>query len=336
MPRNRILPVFIPHLGCPNNCVFCDQNRISGCAVPADGNTVRSACDQAKRDGLSGLELALYGGSFTAVDPLTQEALLKAAQPYLADGTLRAVRLSTRPDAVDGDALTRLRRYGVSTVELGAQSMDDAVLLASGRGHTAADTENAARRLRAAGFHVVLQMMTGLPGADAKSDIRTAERLAALRPDGVRVYPTVIMENTPLAALWRSGAYAEHTVADAVAVCADILDVFEAADIPVIRLGLNPTDTLSGGAAIGGAYHPALGELVRSERMRRKAAAMLSDAGVSPGASVVLGVNPRRVSAMTGQHRSNVRALTERFSLASLRIRPAELPGDTIAILSVQ
>ena len=331
MARRRIYPIFIPHLGCPNECVFCDQRRISGSPSPASGEDVTRRLAQARADGLRDMELAFYGGSFTAIDPRRQEELLAAAQPFLCEGVISSIRLSTRPDAVDDNAIDRLRRYRVSTVELGAQSMDDGVLLASGRGHTAADTERASALLKGAGFTLILQMMTGLPGSDRARDIETARRLIALRPDGVRVYPTVIVENTPLADMWRAGVYREHTVEDAVAVCADILPLFDAAGIPVIRLGLNPTEELSGGAAVGGAYHPAIGELVRSEILRREAAALLSD--VPPGASVTLGVPPRKVSAMTGQRRKNIAALTEKFSLAGLRIVP--LPDEDDKIISV-
>lgn len=332
MTRRRILPIFIPHLGCPNECVFCDQRRISGSPLPASGRDVIAALERARADGLTGLELAFYGGSFTAVDPALQEELLGAAQPYLADGTIVSIRLSTRPDAVGGAVIGRLKRYGVSTVELGAQSMDDAVLYASGRGHTAAETEAAAKALKAAGFTLILQMMTGLPGADAASDIETARRLIDLLPDGVRIYPTVIVENTELCDLWRAGRYREHTVEDAVEVCAAILPLFEAAGIPVIRLGLNPTEELSGGAAVAGAYHPAFGELVRSELMRRKAAELLR--GVPAGSSVTLGVAPNRVSVMTGQHRRNIARLTEEFGLASLRVRavPEALDNEILMV----
>ena len=274
------------------------------------------------------MELAFYGGSFTAIDAAAQEALLAAAQPGLADGTIGAIRLSTRPDAIDDDVIVRLRRYHVETVELGAQSMSDAVLRAAGRGHTAADTERSARMLKSAGFRLILQMMTGLPGADDGTDIESARRIIALRPEGVRIYPTVIVKNTPLEALWRAGKYREHTVEDAVRVCAAILPMMEEAGIPVIRLGLNPTEALSGGDAVGGAYHPALGELVRSEILRQRAAELLRD--VPAGAQVTLGVARERVSAMTGQHRRNITRLTEEFSLSSLRIVCLPEAGDGI------
>lgn len=315
-------------------CVFCDQKRISGSPLPARAADVCAALDAAEEQGTRGAQLAFYGGSFTAVPEALQNALLDAAQPYIERGVIASVRLSTRPDAVDAETLTRLRRYHVETVELGSQSMDDGVLEASGRGHSAADTVRAAALVRAAGLRLVLQMMTGLPGSSDDKDIETARRIAALAPDAVRIYPTVIVRDTPLYELWREGRYREHTVADAVRVCADILPIFEAANIPVIRLGLNPTEELSGGEAVGGAYHPALGELVRSERMRREAMALMRD--VPPGASVTLGVSPRRLSAMIGQHRANVEAIRRDSSLRALRVRPCAEAGDTLMLLEVE
>ena len=249
-----------------------------------------------------------------------QEALLGAAQPYLQSGDIAAIRLSTRPDAIDGEVLSRLRRCGVETIELGAQSMSDRVLALAGRGHTAQDVADAAKAVKAAGFKLILQMMTGLPGADDACDVDSARAIAALEPDGVRVYPTVIVRDTALYDLWKAGRYREHTVEDAVRVCARILPIFEAAGIPVIRLGLNPTEDLSGGDAVGGAYHPALGELVKSRIMREKAEALLS--GAQPGSEAVIRVNPRLMSQLVGQHGANRAYLIERFGLKRLRVKP--------------
>ena len=334
MARARIIPIFVPHLGCPNDCVFCDQKRISGSPLPADGQDGDAALMQARERGQAGGELAFYGGSFTAVGSALQEELLAAAQPYRADGTICSIRLSTRPDAVDERTLERLRRYGVGTVELGAQSMFDDVLAANRRGHTAADTVRAAALVKAAGLKLVLQMMTGLPGSDRDRDVQAARRIIALAPDGARIYPTVIVKGTALEEMWRAGTYKEHTVADAVAVCADILPLFEAAGIPVIRLGLNPTEELSAGGAVAGAYHPALGQLVRSEILRRQAAGLLRD--VPAGAAVSLGVRPERLADMTGQHRSNIAALTAEFSLGSQAIVPVETAGNGPVLVDVR
>ena len=320
--RESIIPVFVPHLGCPNDCVFCNQRRISGSLSPARPEDVAAAIDRALSLTPPGTrcQLAFYGGSFTAIPDAEQEALLGAAQPYLERGDIASIRLSTRPDAIDGAVLARLKRHGVETVELGAQSMSDSVLALSGRGHTAADVEEASRAVKAAGFRLILQMMTGLPGSDDETDIGSARSIAALEPDGVRVYPTVIVRDTALFDLWRAGRYKEHTVEDAVRVCARIVPIFEAAGIPIIRMGLNPTEDLSGGDAVGGAYHPALGELVRARIMRGRAEALLE--GTAPGADITLRVNPRLMSQLVGQHGANRAYLREKFALKRLKILP--------------
>lgn len=317
--RESIIPVFVPHLGCPNDCVFCNQRRISGSLSPARPEDVANAIERAG-EGTS--QLAFYGGSFTAIPASEQKALLEAAQPYLESGRISSIRLSTRPDAIDGEVLMRLRRYGVETVELGAQSMDDRVLALSGRGHTSDDVAQASRQVKAAGFRLILQMMTGLPGSDDETDVESARRIAALEPDGVRVYPTVIVRDTTLCDLWRTGRYEEHTVEDAVRVCARIIPVFEKAGIPVIRLGLNPTDELTGGDALGGAYHPALGELVKARIRRGELEALLE--GIPAGADVTVEVPRRLLSQYTGQHGANRDYLREKYGLRRLTLRPAE------------
>lgn len=334
--RENIIPVFVPHLGCPNDCVFCNQRRISGQQQPATAQTVKDAISKAAALPHTGAkrQLAFYGGSFTAIPAEEQTALLAAAKAYLDAGEIDSIRLSTRPDAIDGAVLKRLRAYGVETVELGAQSMDDRVLALSGRGHTAEDVARASALIKGAGFRLILQMMTGLPGDTEETSVRTAERIIALRPDGVRIYPTVIVRDTALFDLWQAGQYREHSVEDAVRVCARLLPLFDRAGIPVIRLGLNPTDELSGGAAAGGAYHPALGELVKSRIMLERARALLK--GVLPGSSVVLGVNSARISQMTGQHRENIRVLCEEFGLKTLKIRAAAAENEEILLLSVE
>lgn len=336
IPKESIIPVFVPHLGCPHLCVFCNQNRISGAPEPATPETVKTAIETAAAltPGETKRQLAFYGGSFTAIPAVEQEALLDAARPYLESGVITSIRLSTRPDAIDSETLCRLRRCGVETVELGAQSLDDGVLRLSGRGHTAADVKNASRMVKDAGFRLILQMMTGLPGDTDEKDIATAKGIIALAPDGVRIYPTVIVKDTALYELWLAGKYGEHTVEDAVRVCAKLVPLFDAAGIPIIRLGLNPTDELSGGDAVGGAYHPALGELVRSRVMLNKAGALLAD--VTPGAAVTLGVNKSDVSKMTGQHRENIGALKSEFSLADVRVKPADIKKDEIILLAVE
>ena len=334
--RASIIPVFVPHLGCPHACVFCNQRRISGAQRAATAEDVKNSIEQAAAFLPKGgkRQLAFYGGSFTTIPGDQQEALLSAAREALDRGEIDATRLSTRPDAIDDEVLARLRRFGVETVELGAQSMDDSVLRLSGRGHTAADVERASKLLQTAGFRLVLQMMTGLPGSTDEKDMETARKIIALRPDAVRIYPTVIVRDTALYGMWRAGEYREHTVEDAVRVCAEILPLFETAEIPVIRLGLNPTDELSNGAAVAGAYHPALGELVKSRILLNRARELLR--GVGPGSRVTLTVGRGKTSQMTGRHRENIRRLTEEFGLAEIKIRENSESGGEILSLSVE
>ena len=334
--RECVIPVFVPHLGCRHECVFCNQRRISGSEKAATAATVKQAIEQSAALPRSGAkrQLAFYGGSFTAIEPERQEELLGAAAEAIGKGEIDAIRLSTRPDAIDETVLARLKRFGVETVELGAQSMDGEVLRLSGRGHTAEDVVRSSEAVKAAGFRLILQMMTGLPGDSAEKDIETAKKLIALRPDGVRIYPTVIVRDTALYDLWRAGEYREHTVEDAVAVCAQLMPLFEEANIPVIRLGLNPTEELSQGAAVAGAYHPALGELVRGRILLEKARALL--AGTEPGSRVTLGVNAAELSQMIGQKRRNVGVLCEELGLRELRVHSCKAERGEIVLLSIE
>ena len=332
--RECVIPVFVPQLGCPHQCVFCDQRRISGSAEGATADTVKEAIKKAALPSRGAKrQLAFYGGSFTAIPAAAQEALLGAGAEAMARGEID-LRLSTRPDAIDGETLSRLKRFGVETVELGAQSMDEEVLRLSGRGHTARDVERAAEAVRAAGFRLILQMMTGLPDDSDEKDLATAKRLIALRPDGVRIYPTVIVRGTPLEELWKREEYREHTVEDAVRVCAALLPLFEEAGIPIIRLGLNPTEELSGGEAVGGAYHPALGELVCSRVMLQKLRALLRE--TPEGSRVLIGTAERSLSQTIGQKKENLLRLREEFPTREIRIVSAPLPEGEIRILSVE
>ncbi len=332
-PRNRIVPVFVPHLGCPNDCVFCNQRTISGSLRPAGPRDAVRALEEA-RGKTEGAELAFYGGSFTNLPEEMQRALLVSAQPYRRSGFVRSIRVSTRPDAVTAEKLALLKSYGVETVELGAQSMEDRVLELSGRGHTAADTVRAAGMVKEAGLQLVLQMMTGLPGADRDSDLRSAEAVAALQPDGVRVYPTVILRGTALERLWQAGKYRAHTVSDAVETCAPIAALFLKRGVPILRLGLNPTEALSGGEAVGGAYHPALGELVYGKLYLDLAREKLRALPRTPK-RVQLLVSEKAVSRMTGRKQGNLLALRWEFGMEEISVAGGAFPPETVEIREI-
>ena len=333
--KRRIIPVFVPHLGCPNDCVFCNQRRISGSLEPATAETVKSAISAADccEGYLYRWELAFYGGSFTAIEAKERTSLLSAAEDFVKRGG--SLRLSTRPDCIDEDVLKQLSASGVETIELGCQSMDDEVLRKSGRGHCAEDTVNAVKLIKAYGFKLILQMMTGLPGDSFEKSLYTAQRLAELQPDGVRIYPTVIIRDTALFDMWQAGIYKEHTVEEASEWCARILPVFQKVQIPVIRLGLNPTEDLSSGDAVGGAYHPAFGDLVYSRIFLEKAFVILQG---SEGAKCVnIGVNPKDISKMVGQKRKNIFEIKKKYGIEEVRISGiSDVEKDEVTLICVE
>lgn len=312
-----IIPIFVPHAGCPCRCVFCNQRTIAG---QAEGMTAKKA-QETIRQALHVLpegsvpQVAFYGGSFTAIPVREQEALLAVTDSYIRQGKISSVRCSTRPDAIDAAALERLKQHGMTVIELGAQSMDNHVLCAAKRGHTAEDTVRAARLIHEAGISLVLQTMAGLPG-DTRETVRTtAERIAALKPEGVRIYPVAVLPETELFDLWKAGEYIPLDVETAAVWCTDMLEVFQQNDIPVIRIGLNPTEELNSTVAAG-AYHPALGELVWNEWWYRRLHRQLEVQ--SDG---VLYVPPRELSRAIGQKRRNVLRLQKEFPAREIRIR---------------
>lgn len=307
-----VIPVFIPHAGCPNDCVFCNQKRIAGTVkAPKPSEVSALLCDAFKKT--KGAEIAFYGGSFTALPRDEQEAYLKVASEF----NPRAIRLSTRPDAIDEEILALLKKYGVKTIELGAQSMDDTVLLKSNRGHTAKSVVEASELIKAKGFELILQMMIGLPGDSKASAIETANKIASLKPNGVRIYPTVVVRDTALCDMWQNGEYKALSVEEAVDICTCLCGIFDKEDIPIIRMGLNPTEDLSGGDAVAGAYHPAFGQLVDAKIAFNKIKAKL---GEVTGKELVIYANPRDTSNVAGHKGENKKSLMREFNLSKISI----------------
>ncbi len=302
------MALFVPHAGCPQQCHFCNQRHIAGVAALPTPDEIRAACETARRTMTvppEAAEIAFFGGSFTAIPRREMCSLLEAAAPYVRQGSFGGIRVSTRPDAVDTEVLALLSSYGVTAVELGAQSMDDTVLAGVCRGHTAAQVEQAAALIRQAGLSLGLQMMTGLPGDTDEGAMKTARRLAALQPDTVRIYPTLVMEHTPLAARFRAGEYTPQTLEQSVALCTRLLQFFEEErGIPVIRLGLHAEPELEA-HCLAGPRHPAFRELCDSRRLLERIQVQLQQ-GLT---TATVWVHPTKVSQAVGQKRENLRAL---------------------------
>lgn len=308
--RHANIAFFIPHNGCPHQCSFCDQRSITGQKKQPSANeieeTLRKAADQ-MGERAHKAEVAFFGGSFTAIEEDYRRALLSAAAPFIRRGIFAGIRISTRPDAVFPNVLEELQEAGVTAIELGAQSMDDEVLLRNRRGHTARDVENASRLIHSFGFSLGLQMMTGLYGSSVQKDRETAWQFIALKPDTVRIYPTVVMRYTKLGDLYRRGIYQPPELEETVSLCAELLRLFESHGIPVIRLGLHDTPQLHQDA-LAGPLHPALRELCESRNFLEEIKKCIQK-DQFPSGKITLWVNPKDISKAIGQKKSNIEAL---------------------------
>ncbi len=296
---------FVPMVGCPHRCSFCDQNSITGESGIPTPEEIDKTLKKAARE-LHGFskkaEIAFFGGSFTMIPRELMTSLLAPAKKWIDRKAFSGIRISTRPDAIDEEVLAVLKEYGVTSIELGAQSSNDEVLLKNRRGHTFADTQRACDLIKNAGFHLGLQMMTGMPGSTKEDDLLTAARFASLKPETMRIYPTLVLKNTLMAKWFEDGEFVPQTVEEAAAECAELLDVFELYNINVIRLGLHAETSLEENL-VAGPYHPAFREICESLRFRKKIAPMLTRL---PKGSYVLSVAPSDVSKCSGQHKSNL------------------------------
>ena len=286
-------------------CSFCNQHTISNSSAPSPqevGAMLERACERLP-EGTA--EIAFFGGSFTAIDREYMKLLLEQAYPYVKSGKVCGIRCSTRPDCIDRDVLEVLKSYGVTAIELGAQSMDDNVLSANQRGHTAEDVRVASDLIKERGFELGLQMMTGLYRSSPEKDIETAEKIVEIKPDTVRIYPVVILDGTKLGELYKSGEYVPYSFETAAEICADILEMFEQKGIRVIKLGLHASETVEG-EMMGGFYHPAFREICEGILFRRKI-----EKQTETGGSYIVYVSPNAVSKAAGQKKCNIKYFSE-------------------------
>lgn len=323
--RHCNIPIFIPHLGCPNDCAFCNQRSISGRShfdITSVKDEITSALATLKD---AEVEIAFFGGSFTGIDRALMVSLLDTAEDFVRQGRVTGIRLSTRPDYIDEAVLAILERYTVSQVELGIQSTDDAVLAACRRGHRAEDTVRACRLLQEYGFPFVGQMMTGLPQATKESERATAMAICDLGAVAARIYPTVVLKGTRLAAMAEAGDYRPMDEAEAIDRTADVLAVFRERGVKVLRIGLHAGEELSSGDEIAcGFYHPAMGELVEGELYYRRLRGELKAFSDLAGKAVTVTVPKGELSKAIGQRGRNRARLIQDFSLLSLRFIEGE------------
>lgn len=322
MKKQYIIPIFVPHLGCPNDCIFCNQKSISG----QKKNITKEETKKIIEDYLKSIkeedaqiEIAFFGGSFTAIEKEKQEELLQVAYEYIQSGQVESIRISTRPDCIDKETLKMLKKYKVKTIELGVQSANDYILERANRGHTFADVKKASKMIRWNGFKLGHQMMVGLPESTRIDEINTAKALVKLKPKMVRIYPVLVVKNTRLEKEYEEGNYRPLSVVQAVEVCKEIVRIFADKKIDIIRIGLQNTDEISNptnknSEVVAGPYHPAFRQLVES--------AMWYDAIVgkikklnAKVKEVEVSVNPIDANNVIGHKKENVMKLKDTYDV---------------------
>ena len=331
--RNRpfIIPVFLPHAGCPHRCVFCNQVSITGTGQkPVSADQLRSQIRQFlkyRSDCRQSAQISFFGGNFLGLKIEDIKFYLGLATEFVKRRAVDSIRFSTRPDTVDPNRLEIIADYPVASIELGVQSMDERVLAFAKRGHRAADTVRAVEQLKASNYSIGLQMMVGLPGDDAALAMASAVKIAGMQPDFVRIYPTLVVENSLLAEWYKSGAYTPLSLEDAVAQVKRLYLFFRKNNIRVIRMGLQASEDLDSGSVLAGPYHPAFGQLVYSEIFLAAACAAIESANLT-AANVAIFVNPRRISTMRGLKNSNIAQLKKRFAFEKIDIIPDSSMDD--------
>ena len=322
MPRERmVVPIFIPHQGCPYRCVFCNQNEISGAEKNGDQEQLSYAFDTyLQSQSLEKLppvrEAAFYGGTFTALPFRRQEFLLSSVQTWVDQGYIHSLRLSTHPGAVDDEALNLLERYSVKTIELGVQSTDPEVLKYSGREDTLEFLEQSVHLIRTRGYQLGLQLMLGLPGDSEEKFQQSITEVLRLKPDFVRIYPALVIRETALHRMYINGEYYPWSLERTVSALKIAFKRLEAAEIPVIRLGLHPEESMLENL-VDGPYHPALRDLVESRRCFDTLSELLSQEANLPD-RIIFKVPMRKISNYTGHRKENISMLKKKFGIKEL------------------
>lgn len=322
MKKQFIIPIFVPHLGCPNDCIFCNQKSISGqkenMTKEKAKKIIEDYLDSIKNEDAE-VEIAFYGGSFTAIETKMQEELLEIAYQFIQEGKVESIRISTRPDCIDKETLKRLKKYKVKTIELGVQSANDYILKRTNRGHTFQDVKRASKMIRWNGFKLGHQMMVGLPESTRIDEINTAKALMKLKPKMVRIYPVLVIKNTKLEQECKEGKYQPLSLVQAVEVCKELVRMFADKKIEVIRIGLQNTEEIADpeskdSEVVAGPYHPAFRQLVESALWYDAIVGKIKKLNVKVK-EVEVTVNPIDANHVIGHKKENVLKLKEMYDV---------------------
>lgn len=320
MLKHYTIPIFIPELACPHQCVFCDQRKISGQEqipnIEEVQNKIKSYLETIPKK-RSRVEIGFFGGSFTGIPIEQQEDYLKAAFDFIDERRVESIRISTRPDYINDEVLALLKKYGVRTIELGAQSMDEGVLIKSGRGHTVADVENASKMIKEAGFDLGLQMMIGLPGDTREKAMNTAKKIKELGASNTRIYPTLVIKGTQLERLHQIGDYIPMRMTEAILWVKDLYMYFEENNVNVIRIGLHPSVELSADhSLVGGPYHPSFKELVMTEIWKEHLFELIE---FKPEQAIIIYVPHEQLNFAIGHKSENIELLENHFKSVKIK-----------------
>lgn len=322
MKKQYVIPIFVPHLGCPNDCIFCNQKSISGQAKQVTATDVKNTIEEylkSFKQEDSYKEVAFFGGSFTGIDRNKQEELLQAAYEYIVDKKIDSIRISTRPDYISRDILKMLKKYKVKTIELGVQSSNDYVLEKAGRGHTFEQVKKASKMIRWYGFELGHQMMIGLPESEKIDEINTAKDLIKLKPKIVRIYPVLVIQNTQLEKDYHKGEYQPLSLVQAVERCKEVVYLFNRKHIKVIRIGLQNTDEITDPNAessevVAGPFHPAFRQLVEASMWYDSIVEKIKSYNVKVK-EVEIQVNPEDVNNVIGHKKENLDKLNKTYDV---------------------
>lgn len=322
MKKEYIIPIFVPHLGCPNKCVFCNQTKITGKQKQVTAEEARKIIDEYLsnfKDKENKVEIAFFGGSFTAIDEKIQNELLEVAYEYVQKGVVDSIRVSTRPDYITKDILKRLKKYKVKTIELGVQSTNNYVLAKAKRGHTFEDIKKASKLIRFYGFNLGHQMMVGLPESTALDEVNTAKDLIKLKPKIVRIYPVLVIKDTELEEDYNKGEYEPLSVTQAVERCAEIADLFNKKKINIIRIGLQNTEEITDPSeetsqVVAGPYHPAFRQLVEGRLWYNAIVSQIKKYNTKVKV-VEIKANPEDVNNIIGHKKENIKKLKDIYEV---------------------
>lgn len=322
MKKQYIIPIFVPHLGCPNDCIFCNQKSISGQKKNMTKEEAKKIIDNylaSIKEEEAQIEIAFYGGSFTAIEEKLQDELLETAYEYIKEGKVESIRISTRPDCIDKETLKRLKKYKVKTIELGVQSANDYILKRTNRGHTFADVKKASRMIRWNGFRLGHQMMVGLPESTRIDEMNTAKALIKLKPKMIRIYPVLVVKDTQLEKEYQEGKYDALPLVQAVEICKELVRMFANKNIEIIRVGLQNTDEIAEpgketSEVVAGPYHPAFRQLVESAMWYDAIVGKIKKLNVKVK-EVEVTVNPIDANNVIGHKKENILKLKDTYDV---------------------